>query len=307
MRAYQAEQSAIGHDIALHTWLPESFVYTPGRPEDSDSLQRLQESAESAEKLWILKPSDGGKGSNILIMRSVPEIDAFLEERPKGSISWVVSEYLARPLLLEGNRKFDVRCWVLVDAFFNAYMYREGVLRTCSAPFTLDPNADCDPFVHLSNHCVQTQAPMYGQYEATNEMWFDEFAAWLAREKSLDFEATVRPQLHAIIGHTLRAARPLIEVDYERDQSHRAFQVFGLDFLIDSECNCWLLEVNSSPAIADHLAERFARDLKAVAVDSYLGEVAGSSGGWDKIDLEPLPKAHYAKSTAAVPVSAIKC
>jgi len=32
----------------------------------------------------------------------------------------------------EGGRKFDIRVWVLVDHQFSIWIYKEGVLRTCS-------------------------------------------------------------------------------------------------------------------------------------------------------------------------------
>ena len=50
----------------------------------------------------------------------------------------------------------------------------------------------------------------------------------------------------------------------------RCFQVFGFDFMIDQDLKVWLIEVNSSPAIAEHLAEQFAHDLKVLAIDAYL-------------------------------------
>ena len=41
---------------------------------------------------------------------------------------------------------------------------------------------------------------------------------------------------------------------------------------VDADLKVWLVEVNSSPAIAEALADEFARDVVSVAVDSYLGE-----------------------------------
>ena len=52
-------------------------------------------------------------------------------------------------------------------------MHAAGVLRTCSVPFTLDAASLADDFVHLSNHCVQTASAAYGQFEATNEMFYE--------------------------------------------------------------------------------------------------------------------------------------
>jgi hypothetical protein len=87
--------------------------------------------------------------------------------------------------------------WVLLGATGSEVrLYREGVLRTCSAPYRLDdlgwadaspadaspaaaqgaPTSTFDVFAHLSNHCIQTQAEAYGAHEPTNELFYDEFA-----------------------------------------------------------------------------------------------------------------------------------
>jgi hypothetical protein len=66
---------------------------------------------------------------------------------------WVLQKYIERPLLLRGRRKFDMRAWVLVTADYDVLLYREGVLRTGSVPFSLDNLSDT--FVHLTNHCIQ--------------------------------------------------------------------------------------------------------------------------------------------------------
>ena len=41
---------------------------------------------------------------------------------------------------------------------------------------------------------------------------------------------------------------------------------------VDAALKVWLVEVNSSPAIAEALADEFAKDVVSVAVYAYLGE-----------------------------------
>ena len=59
-------------------------------------------------------------------------------------------------------------------------------------------------------------------------------------------------------------------------QKHVASMAWGARHLIsmqvDADLKVWLVEVNSSPAIAEALADEFAKDVVSVAVDSYLGE-----------------------------------
>lgn len=69
---------------------------------------------------------------------------------------WIVQKYIERPLLV-GGRKIDIRCFVLLVAnpnrngMVDGYFYREGYVRTSSAPFSLDPDRIKSRDVHLTN------------------------------------------------------------------------------------------------------------------------------------------------------------
>jgi len=54
--------------------------------------------AAGAPNVWILKPSDGGKGQRIVVLDALAPILAHLDAQPsmgKGSIAWVVSEAMS--------------------------------------------------------------------------------------------------------------------------------------------------------------------------------------------------------------------
>ena len=62
---------------------------------------------------------------------------------------------------------------MLVDLFYNVYLYREGVLRTASDPYTEDLS---HVTAHLTNHSLQKEmSDNFGRYEEGNEMFFDAF------------------------------------------------------------------------------------------------------------------------------------
>lgn len=66
------------------------------------------------------------------------------------------------------------RCWVLLDANYNVYLYEEGVLRTASESYQRE-NLD-DVTSHLTNHCLQKElSANFGMYEEGNEMFFSSF------------------------------------------------------------------------------------------------------------------------------------
>ena len=221
-----------------------------------------------------------------------------------GNVAWVVQRYLDRPMLLEGQRKFDIRVWVLVDADFNVYMHKEGVLRTASVPFTVEAERLDDPFVHLSNHCIQERCAAYGEYEPTNEMFFGAFGEWLAKwyvvqdatdesergwdlpvaTKLRDGETTPQgwsraslekdlvPQMHRIAALTLYAARNMMKG--VEGASFGSFNLFGYDFMVDEALRVSLLEVNSSPAVAEAVLETMTRDVVSVGILPFFEENA---------------------------------
>ena len=53
---------------------------------------------------------------------------------------------------------------------------------------------------------------------------------------------------------------------------------------VDADLKVWLVEVNSSPAIAEALADEFAKDVVSVAVDSYLGEECAAETAFVRVE-----------------------
>ena len=82
--------------------------------------------------------------------------------------------------------------WVVVDPSFNLWLWREGVLRTCSELYSCDSATLANDLVHLSNHCVQEKGPNFSLYETGNEMWYHQFQDYLDRfHQGLNFYTQV--------------------------------------------------------------------------------------------------------------------
>lgn len=196
------------HDPADNVWelCPPSFVFHPSKGEANprEALREAyaQRAVSAAAKhaadptafpngpadgnRWILKPSEGAKGEGIFIESTLEAIEAHLDKQEakasegEAVSSWVVQQYIHNPLLLErGGRKFDMRCWVLVDASYGIHLYRHGVLRVASAAY--DPTDVNNRFAHLTNHCIATEHEEYGKYEPTNELFYAAFDDELRR------------------------------------------------------------------------------------------------------------------------------
>ena len=67
-----------------------------------------------------------GTGKNIYISHDVQTILEFIDEQSQG---FVVQKYIENPLLLDGNRKFDIRFDLLLNLYFNTMV--QHILHFC--------------------------------------------------------------------------------------------------------------------------------------------------------------------------------
>ena len=156
----------------------------------------------------IVYPFACTQGHSIQIKDSATSVLQFIDEQEEGSIAWVVQRYFERPVLIpRGRRKFDIRVWALLDEDYNVFVYGQGALRVTAK--TYQPGAWDDVYSHLSNHCIAETHPAYGQYEPTNEIWYEEFEGILreATEGRVSFHDDVIPRIHEIVVVTLLAAQ----------------------------------------------------------------------------------------------------
>lgn len=172
------------------------------------------------------------------------------------SIPWLVQEYLDDPFLING-RKFDVRYWVLLTHDYRIYVHKEGVCRLCSVPY--DPDNLKDQFAHLTNHHLQEQHPDFNG----NEIFFPELDEYLKSQNTpWGLQDTIMPQLQHIAKETILAMKELWVTEEQF-----SYQFFGFDVLIEQDGNVKLLEVNGSPAIAEHLLADMVSDIVELAID----------------------------------------
>ncbi|XP_006825271.1 tubulin--tyrosine ligase-like [Saccoglossus kowalevskii] len=210
--------------------------------------------------VWIAKSTSGAKGEGILISDNPQQLIDYIDEQKQ---SHVIQKYLEKPLLLNGDRKFDIRCWVLLDHQYNIYLYKEGVLRTASDPYK--PQDYSDTTGHLTNHCLQEAlSPNFGKYEIGNEMFFDEFNSYLQDRYQTEMEESLIPQIKEIIKESLYSVQVHISTE---GLSYHSFQLFGFDFMVDSDFKVWLIEVNGSPASAEKLLPGLSSAIVTVAID----------------------------------------
>eukprot|EP00941_MAST-03F_sp_MAST-3F-sp1_P004643 g4643.t1 len=308
--------------IQLNTLIPETFIFD--RKETSGGMRQLNRSVDSffryytriekynreqrksalpknlnvSRNVWICKPADGACGKEIVVTDSVHRVIAIAEALRPFDPAWVVQKYMENPLTVRGGRKFDIRVWVLITSDFRICIYREGVLRTSAVPFSLHNLHD--RYAHLSNHCIAKEHPEYGKFEPTNEMWFTDFDDFLREEygNGVGFWTTIYPQIRTLVLHTARAVRPIMRAN--DDAFFRPFQLLGYDFMVSAapDFKVSLIEINSSPAVADDLRDAMCEDVLRLTVDKTFPLSKGrnnrkieskDSADLDEVYQEPRP------------------
>jgi hypothetical protein len=150
---------------------------------------------------------------------------------------------LDNPLLYR-KRKFDIRCFVLVDWNLNVFFCREGHLKASS--FIYDIN-NVNKFIHITNHSFQKKSNKFEQFETGNEISYQEFKNFLIEENiSLENFDKIIKKMKFLVKLSFKAVgEKLIKTP-----EVLCFELFGYDFIIDNEYNPWILEINNNPGLS---------------------------------------------------------
>lgn len=288
------------------------------------SLDRNAEAQPDHEtEWWILKPSMSDRGQGIRLFSTMEELqdifDQWEEDQPdsedeneneddadtadEGKISagittshlrhFVAQPYIHPPLLLASGpgsgRKFHIRTYVACVGSLDVYVYRQMlalfagkpyVAPTTAATSTAETDAEngeqqqqqeIDLDAHLTNTCLQRSID-----DGTVQRFWD--VPLNDKKKQGIFE-----QICAVAGDAFEAAaramlmhfRPLVN----------AFEIYGLDFLVDAQGTAWLLEVNAFPDFrqtGDELTPLVAglwEEVLGKAVGGFFGGGDGEADG----------------------------
>jgi len=166
-------------------------------------------------------------------------------EQLKYETQSVLQKYISNPLLIRGH-KWDMRIYALIpDGMrpMNLYLYKEGLVRFSTERY--DTKNLQNLFVHLTNSSINKYAHGAGQ----------------DGEKVRDNKWTIE-QLRSFFigsGHNfnllwLRIEKIImltcINLCSTCPNYDNCFELMGFDIIVDENLRPWLLEVNSSPAMA---------------------------------------------------------
>lgn len=264
-------KAAVNFELDYAEFLDEALV---DAWDLNESMMRNDELGDDDEKKewWILKPgmSDGGNG--IRLFSNMQELQGIFEEWeeaeeeddddaetldesgqnlstvPNGTMTsqlrhFIAQPYIDPPLLLPSkeNRKFHVRVYVLAVGALKVYIYRELLAlfaaKSYQSPSEVHHGTEIDLESHLTNTCFQAGS---AREDSVTRFWDLENAVlgWDWREK-------IFKQICEVTAEVLEAAAREQMVHFQTLPN--AFEIFGVDFLVDSELQVWLLELNAYP------------------------------------------------------------
>ena len=196
----------------------------------------------------------------------------------------IIQKYLDRPLLYY-KRKFDIRCFVLVDSNLNVFFCREGHLKGSSEFYDLNTT---NKLIHITNYSLQKKSSKFEQFEDGNEISYNDFKNYM-RKKNISLDN---------FNYMINQMKYLIEISFKsvgkkliKTNPVLCFEIFGYDFIIDNAFKPWILEINNNPGLCisspviQKLVPRMLDDAFRLTIDKvfetrYSPDVIDSNGNY---------------------------
>ncbi|CEP07351.1 hypothetical protein [Parasitella parasitica] len=225
------------------TWLFELY--------DVDYFEEAMNEVYEVERdlqkghMFIIKPSMANKAAGIKVFDSLDDLRAMFEvedsdsENDDGSDQedltqvreWVIQRYIDKPLLVE-KRKFHVRAYVLAKSNIQVYLYKDMLALFAMKDY--DTTNLEDNLIHLTNTCLQADEEGYNEQASVKLFW----ELGLAQE---DLNHMF-DQMKAILADVFDACTSEMTTFQTMPN---AFELFGVDFMMDQDLNVYFLEANA--------------------------------------------------------------
>jgi hypothetical protein len=157
----------------------------------------------------------------------------------------IMQKYIENPLLLE-NRKFDIRCYMLIASTKPLLvLFHHGYIRLSLNPYSTEFEGKSAQITHLTNNSVQKKHPDY-YTNKENSIWgMNKFEEYLEKDLKISKEAVnnLYAQIKKILTYTITCSESKL------DKKTGFFELLGCDILVDSNLKPYLLEINTNPAL----------------------------------------------------------
>jgi Tubulin-tyrosine ligase family len=246
-------------DMDLLDFVPLTFHVQSGEADSefikfSEAFNSIEQDKKKtkSQNIWIVKPGENSnRGQGITVSSSLDQIKSIINDtstKLNERRTYIVQKYLEKPFLVH-KRKFDFRCYGLITSLngvLQGYFYSDGYLRTTSCEYNIKDVSN--NFIHLTNDAIQKHSEEYGKYEDGNKLSYRDFQRYLdyhCSDKKINFINDILPKIKNLARDSIQAA--YLKLDPNR-RLH-CMEILGYDFMIDSHCKPWLIEVNTNPCL----------------------------------------------------------
>ncbi|TNV87784.1 hypothetical protein FGO68_gene15266 [Halteria grandinella] len=220
--------------------------------ESDEQIRDIKMRYPLQKNIWIVKPGENtNRGNGINVCSELNEIKALVLP-PQGAAeadsTFIIQRYIDNPLLIHG-RKFDFRCYGVltsINGCLKGYFYEDAYIRTSCKEFDIEDVHN--KFIHLTNDAVQKYSADYGKYENGNKLSMSDFQKYLKAHYgsyNIDVWRDIMPQIRKLVTDSYRSVYGKIDPS----RLHNSFELFGYDFMLDSNFRLYLIEVNTNPCL----------------------------------------------------------
>ncbi|KDE06070.1 tubulin-tyrosine ligase [Microbotryum lychnidis-dioicae p1A1 Lamole] len=200
---------------------------------------------------------------------------------------WVVQRYVSNPLLFSPSNnpsspsyKFHLRVYVVASGALTVHVHHPFLALFAPTPYSTPESSDkVDLSAHLTNTCLQTTI-MGSQALPDSVNTLQKMQGYTILGGALEGQKLTREQITKIEDSVGEVVAELFKAAVGAGTSFQAlpnaFEIFGLDFLVDDELRVSLLEVNACPdfgqtgpklqSVIDHL---FASTLDELVIPYF--------------------------------------
>jgi len=179
--------------------------------------------------------------------------------------SYVAQTYITNPLLLDKDNKFDFRVYMLIASTNPLIVfYHDGFLRVSLSGYN---KSSTDKSTHLTNTFLsmkkfeendsqKNKTEMSEEELMKNVLWsFEQLQDYLLSAKKIKdkywLHNYLKPAFQKAFVHVARMSEKSLW------KQSNVYEMFGLDFMLDTKLNLWLLECNSSPQLLEDNGKEF--------------------------------------------------
>ncbi|SCV68708.1 BQ2448_829 [Microbotryum intermedium] len=200
---------------------------------------------------------------------------------------WVIQRYVSNPLLLSPSNtpsspgyKFHLRVYVVASGALTIRVHHPFLALFAPTPYSTPQSSDeVDLSAHLTNTCLQTtimgsQAPPESVNTLQGMQEYTILGGLLEAQKLTREHVTkIEDSVGQVVAELFKAA---VGAGTSFQALPNAFEIFGLDFLVDDEFQISLLEVNACPdfgqtgsSLQSVIGHLFASTLEEIVVPYF--------------------------------------